>query len=177
MPTLGYENDPENYAKIYPYSIESIKSTVCPLPEKVFPTSRQARDRLLILLKTAIANAPEYSGSKNIVRQFVTTSSAFIRRKLEYSLDNNGNMVDKLSFYISNISMPHFVWVMEVSTQTDYKNRRIFGEVILDATANKKERNMIYLRIGNSIYFNGKKSADESSPKKFNQYTHNLGEI
>lgn len=120
---LGYSTDPDNYGKQYTqgaYSMESLYTAVCPLPEKVYLPSEQAREQCEVLLKNLIAAHPAevMAGQAGplVTRLFVTTASALKRRKLEKSL-TGGKVADPFAVKIADMHLPHFVWVMEVSPQ------------------------------------------------------------
>ena len=112
-----------------------------------------------------------------VTRLFVTTNTAFKRRKLETNVftDKSGK-IDVLSYYVSEFNLPHFVWVMELSPIDLYKKGICTAEIVLDATSNIHESVVIYMRIGNTLVVDGLQRKYDGNPKQFRQYTHNLGE-
>jgi hypothetical protein len=183
---LGFQNDPANYARVYPnggYSIDSLYTAVCPLPEKVYLPSEQARKQCETLLKSLVANhaAEVTAGSATplVTRMFVTTSAALKQRKLEKSL-NAGKVTDPFSVKIADLHLPHFVWVMEVSPLEHYRHGKCTTEIVLDTTANGLEECLLYARAGGKLVLNNK-VIEPKNPglnlSMFAQYTHNLGEL
>jgi len=183
---LGYRADPENYAQGYPnggYSMESLYTAVCPLPEKVYLPSLEAREQCSILLKRLITCYPaEVTAGQSqplVTRLFVTTSAALKRRKVEKSLAS-GMVTDTLAIKISDLHLPHFVWVMEVSPIDLYKQGLCTTEIVLDATANGLEDCLLYARAGGKMILNNH-VIEPKNPglnlSTFAQYTHNLGEL
>ncbi len=170
---LGYEDDPDNYAKVYPaggYSINSIVTAVCPLPEKAFLPAEKAKQKAMKYFRHFINELKKYSGRPWVTRFFITTNKSFKRGKL-------GNIRaghDKLDSFILNIELPHFVWVMEISSLADYKKGVCVAEIVLDSTASEKDDAVLYMRIGNTLYFNGKEKNISGAHKSFPQYTDNL---
>ncbi len=177
---LGFKDDAENYGQFYPeqnYSIQSIISAVCPLTEKVYLLSSHARKCAINVFKSIISENKSFS-DEYVTRLFITSSNAFIRKKLLQSVDFDKNIIDDINYFVSNISLPHFIWVMEFSNTSNYKNKKVTAEIVIDATSSKLEdTKYIYARLGNVIYFNGQSEKILQAPTTFDQYTHNLGEL
>ncbi|HDL01668.1 MAG TPA: hypothetical protein ENH23_05480 [candidate division Zixibacteria bacterium] len=167
---LGYDDDPDNYATVYPYSINSIVTAVCPLPEKAFLPAEKAKEKAMKYFRNFISELGKYSGKPWVTRFFITTNKSFKRRKLENIKAGH----DKLDSFIINIDLPHFIWVMEISSLADYKNGVCVAEIVLDSTASEKDHAVLYMRIGNILYFNGKEKNVSDASKSFPQYTDNL---
>jgi hypothetical protein len=183
---LGFSTDPDNYGKQYTqaaYSMESLYTAVCPLPEKVYLPSEQAREQCEVLLKNLIAAHPAevMAGQAGplVTRLFVTTASALKRRKLEKSL-TGGKVADPFAVKIADMHLPHFVWVMEVSPLELYRHGNCTTEIVLDTTANGLEECLLYARAGSKLILNNKVIELKNpglSLSMFAQYTHNLGEL
>lgn len=183
---LGYKVDPENYGAAYPdggYSMESLYTAVCPLPEKVYLPSEKARNQCDILLRKLIAAHPtEVTAGKTsplVTRLFVTTSAALKRRRLGKALVA-GKVSDPFAVKIAELHLPHFVWVMEVSPMELYQQGSCTTEIVLDTTANGLEECLLFARTGGKLLLNDK--ILELKPPGLNlsvfaQYTHNLGEL
>jgi len=183
---LGYKSDPQNYGSVYSgdgYSLESLYTAVCPLPEKVYLPSEQARGQCEAMLKKLIVAHPaEVTAGKSgplVTRLFVTTSAALKRRKLEKGLVA-GRVADPFAVKISDMHLPHFVWVMEISPLELYRHGNCTAEIVLDTTANGLEECLLYARVGGKIILNNKVIEPKTrglSLSMFAQYTHNLGEL
>mgnify|MGYP003416546851 FL=1 len=63
--------------------------------------------------------------------------------------------LSKSYIVIDNIPLPKFIWVCEISTKELYKENKIFGEIILDATASKHDKfnQLILLRYPNKLSY------------------------
>lgn len=183
---LGYPSDAQNYGAAYPsggYSLESLYTAVCPLPEKVYLPSEQAREQCEVLLKQLIAAHPaEVTAGKTsplVTRLFVTTSAALKRRKLEKGLAA-GRVSDPFAVKIADMHLPHFVWVMEVSPLELYRQGNCTAEIVLDTTANGLEECLLFARAGGKLLLNNRVLVPTTpglSLSTFAQYTHNLGEL
>ena len=185
---LGFQDDPHNYGALYPqphYHIASIRVAVCPLPEKVYLPAAKARDQFVALLKSFLQNAEtgpllRDGGTEPLVtRMFITTSAALKRRKLEKA-GQDGQLTDPFAVKISDLHLPHFVWVMEVAPLSHYLNGRCTGEIVLDATANAMEETLLYARAGPIFLLNNQRLSVTNPPvpmNTFTQFTHNLGEL
>ena len=153
---LGYDNDKDNYGVKYDkkgytkgYTINSIATAVIPYPEKAFLPADKARDKALLCFKNSSKKIKVIGPKPWITRLFLTSVSAFKKRKLQTALDSSTTKADKLLYFVTKITMPHFIWVMEVAPLNQYKKGRIAGEVILDASAGRNDEGIIYMRIGN----------------------------
>lgn len=178
---LGFQKDTENYSS--QYSIENLYTAVCPLPEKVYLPSEKARGICETLLKRFVSqhSAEVMAGESGplVTRLFVTTANALKRRKLEKSLIE-GKVTDPFAVKISEMHLPHFVWVMEVSPLKLYKRKQCTTEIVLDTTANGLEECLIYARVGAKLILNNNFVELRNSKlnlSMFAQYTHNLGEL
>ena len=177
---MGYAGDPENY---HPqFDIDKIVTGVCPFPEKVYLPAPKARKMARRILTRLFARVPlsEFGmadrGDSLVTRLFVTTGSSWKKRKLQAAVAN-GAISDTINTLIAELFLPHFVWVMEVSPRSHYRQGLCTGEIVLDATANELEESaLIYTRIGASLILDGKSRMVPGHPRIFPQFTHNLGE-
>jgi hypothetical protein len=173
---LGYPGDNGNYGDLFPnkFNIDSIHTGVCPLPEKAFLPAEKARLKAVMHYKKIF---PEIIGLGHkppwVVRLLLTTCVSFKKRKLKLYIDNNN---DRIAYFVTEMNLPHFIWLMELYTKDSYNNDQCIAEVVLDATAGNKEDGTLYMRVGNQLYFDDKKNTIEDVPVFFPQYTHNLGE-
>lgn len=177
---LGFRGDKENYSPSY--SIDTIVSAVCPLPEKVYlpagSASKQARVilRSLLSIYSRAAFGPS-NGEPLITRLFFTTGSSLKKRKLQMAEpEKNGVAFDRISAFVSDIRLPHFVWIMEIGSLSLYREGRAAAEIALDATANELEESAIYARVGSYLIVDDLRKDFAGNPTTFPQYTHNLGE-
>jgi hypothetical protein len=183
---LGYEGDPENYGKAYAthnsgkeVTIKNIHTVTCPLPEKVFLPAEEAREKAVKFYQKFRDEIAKTGAAPFVTRLFVTNSAAFKNRKLA-SLTEGKTGPDKAATLVTNLHLPHFIWVMEISPLDVYKKGRCTAEIVLDATAGLLDDGIIYMRIANKLLFAVKNSTIRrdvaGAPKEFPQYTHNLGE-
>jgi hypothetical protein len=174
---LGYKMDPANYGEEFHnhYSIESIVNGICPLPEKVFLPAEKAREIGLSYYKKLKKQLAGVQPGPWVIRLFLTTNSSFKRRKIEMSRYGNGS-IDSLCRFVSFLNMPHFIWVMELSTVDLYKKGSCLAEIVIDSTANERDPMVIYMRYGNTIILAESEKRFDDQREFFPQYTHNLGE-
>jgi len=156
------------------FSIDDIKTAVCPLPEKVFLPADIAKSWALSNLRLGFGQLEVTGRTPFVTRLFLTNSSSFKERCLRRSF-RNGN-IDVLSYNPTDLNLPHFIWVMEVGPLDLYRQGKCTAEVVLDSTASDIEHALIYMRFGKHFYFNGQLSTNRNGPTSYSQYTHNLGE-
>jgi len=175
---LAYSGDSCNSGIIYSnpamqipeQSIDTIRHAVCPLPEKAFLPADQARKQAIKTLIELSKNVKIDHFKPLVLRLFLTSGSSFKREKRLQGISNN----DILSFMVSSFSLPHFIWVLEISTLDQYKATKCLGEIVLNSTAGGIEKYLIYWRIEDQMVVDGKK-VPHSGKKDFGQYKHNLG--
>lgn len=158
---LGYCDDEENYGQAYPgqgYSINTIVSAVCPLPEKVFLTPDRARQIFDASLRVdSDATSQEFRAlmddniEKPWVRRFFITSGAVLKKEI---LRNAVENEDRLSFeFVNRVTLPHYVWIMELCTTAEYQEAKSSAIMVLDSTANSDEESVIlYARVGSNVF-------------------------
>ncbi len=178
---LGDVSDTSNYGQVYaptdiggPQGIgmKSIIAAVCPLPEKVFlPASvvRKAARKYFLAYKTRVDN----SGEPIVLRLFLTTNTSFQQRKVQ-TIDKSN--FDILNYSVGHMKLPHFIWVMEAGPLSLYLQGKCTSEIIMDPTSNPNENANVYMRVQNALIYDGREHIVREAPKKFSQYTHNLGE-
>lgn len=166
-------------------SKETVYAAVVPLPEKAFMEPHIARTigtdffghkQIKPILSQLITDLNKGTDPL-ITRLFLTTSNAFKKRKRSLLDEAAGANIDPLSQFPLRLSLPHFIWIMEISPLSLYQNRRVVGEVVIDASADFHERGLIYARLGNRLFFGNKFSTEPQAKSTFVQYTHNLGEL
>jgi len=177
---LGHAVGDQNYSK--KYTVNSMVTAVCPLPEKVYLPANRARTQARTLLKNLLKVYPrsEFGAVGDeplVVRLFFTTGSSLKKRKIQMAqAKKNGLAFDKISAFIASIRLPHFVWIMEIGSLSFYRSGRCAGEIALDATANELEQSGMYARVGSNLILNGQTTKVPENPNTFPQFTHNLGE-
>ena len=119
------------------FTVADIVAIVIPLYEKIF----LAADAIEPLFKNILSHdqfgfnkcAKRHNGEKLIVRPYLTTSRSY--KKFRRSMPVYAG-IEKL--YLE-MSMPKFIWVVELSTLDKYKNKKIIGEILFDSSANKRD--------------------------------------
>ncbi len=69
-----------------------------------------------------------------VTRTFLTSSKSFKKMRRDYPVPLG------ITNVYCEMPMPKFIWVCEVSTPNLYKNCRITGEILFDATSNHYDR-------------------------------------
>ena len=88
--------------------------------------------------------------------------------------------MDPIGVKTAELHLPHFIWVMEIAPLSHYLQGRCTGEIVIDATSNFWETDLLYLRSGAILLLNGQRisaNATGTNLGSFEQYTHNLGEM
>lgn len=189
---LGFNDDVDNYGKIFssvlPHgaSIEAICAMIVPLPEKAFLPADIARslcykrfgdpDATKLIKATLEDGLGLDKRTQLVARMFLTSSISFKARKRLCVTGDIGPLPDVLASAPIDLSLPHFVWVMELAPEESYSRGNCIAEVVLDASESEDECKYIYTRIGRHVTRDGRTASSENAPREFCQYTHNLGE-
>jgi hypothetical protein len=132
------------------FRVDEIDTFIVPLYEKIHVSAEhivKLSEAILtnnILGLNARSNLLKYKDI--ITRTFLTSSKSFkkMRRK------------DVIPFGISDVycelPMPKFIWICEISTPDMFKERKVVGEILFDATANPYDR-MAFLSIHYPDFF------------------------
>ena len=170
----------------YSRSLEQLRGIVVPLPDEVFLRPRDVDGYVAKLLKEPtfkqIVDAfmvEHRKGEPLVYRPFLTTGVSFKQfkqKQLENAPDDHAMGLQLL------LSLPRFIWCVELSTPSMRAEDRAFGEILLDATAGESDLEPIFVRIGpelaRSSSHNGSAQLDyfKKNPyTDFAQYRHNLG--
>lgn len=168
-----YSHLPKETKRDINYSFKDIRSVVCPIPEKIYLGAGVAREFALAEFKDLREYLEMETGKKNwIFRHFATTGSSFQKRKQQYYRKSK----DKLANLATLIKLPHFIWCTELYTEEGHKDGNCCAELIIDATGSTNTHSIIYIRIGNILFYQDKIKKHNRKCKTFRQYTHNLGE-
>lgn len=150
-----------------PYSIEGydhfsvfdreVKLFTVPLYKRIFLEANDAftvfeflLGRISSLIERYLSTQRlNYEKKKNpLIKRIFLTSS----RKYKKVRVTNAQSIETKKFY-SEMLMPKFIWMCEISTYENYRKRKIIGEVVLDATAARYDHinSTILIRIGDIV--------------------------
>lgn len=142
-----YKNNFDEFE--YTNTETKIKYFIVPLYKRVFLDASEAEKTFYEILNNDIF------GLKNLNQKY---SSIVIRIFLATARNYKESRFKSLSksyIVIDNIPLPKFIWVCEISTKELYKENKIFGEIVLDATASKHDKfnQLILLRYPNKLSY------------------------
>jgi len=127
--------------KCEPYSCDDFTAFIVALPDKIYYPA-EAVDNVAILL----ANEEHFGfdheplGSP-VVRYFLTTAAHIRAFMNEY----RSQFDPELLSIVMQLSLPQFVWVIEIASLEQFRNGHVSTRVVLDATASPYEQFPIYL--------------------------------
>ncbi|MGD9161051.1 MAG: papain-like cysteine protease family protein [Desulfobacteraceae bacterium] len=132
------------------YKIEEIDTFIVPLYEKIHLSAEHIiKLSEAILLNNILglnARSTLLRYENIITRSFLTSSKSYKRMRRK----------DPIPFGISDVycemPMPKFIWICEISTPDMYKEGKIAGEILFDATSNPRDR-MAFLSIHYPDFF------------------------
>jgi len=167
-------------------TLEHLRGIVVPLADEVFLRPRDVDGYVVKFLNEPMFKQivdtfmlKEAKDEPLVYRPFLTTGVSykqFKQQQLKLFPDDGAIGLQLL------LSLPRFIWCVELSTPNLRAEDRAFGEILLDATAGESDLEPIFVRIGpelaRSPMDNGKYQLDyfEQNPySKFAQYRHNLG--
>jgi hypothetical protein len=124
-----------------PYGVQDVDAFIVPLPEKVY-YSAQAVDEICGLLASGNVFGFDHSGiAPPVIRYFLTSASA-----LRASVNEGRSQFDPyLVQVVMELSLPQFVWIVEISSVDQWKSGQVATRVVLDATASQYEDDPVFL--------------------------------
>ena len=137
LPYLSVPSAPDGAAS---YSAEDIDSFIVALPEKIFYPA-DAVDRLaptIFKLGTALGFPPK---DETAIRYLITTGSAL----REFMRNRASEFDPKLIEVVMSLPLAQFVWVVEISHQSEWATGQVAARAILDATASLRESTPFWL--------------------------------
>lgn len=161
------------------YSISELEYCVVPLYRRMQLVYSEVYARFATWRKEKVMDWEELC----ICRIYITSSNSLKREALD-----SPNMNDTLKDVIISLTMPRFVWCIDLAGIDNYKKNLTSGRVIIDTTAATKEEEPWLLRHdGKRIEFIDIENGDMSGSAKFssvsceiepyNIYVHNLTEV
>jgi len=117
------------------YSMEDIDSFVVPLYEKICLYAEHAHEINKAIIEDDVIGVDTLSpiDGTRMTRTYLTSSKSF---KLVRKIDEIPNGIGLL---YSMMPMPKFIWVCELTTEKEYKKGNVFGEILIDSTANHRD--------------------------------------
>lgn len=117
------------------FKFSDIDSFISPLAEKIFLTAENFEKVVLALLqdpKVGIPNlSPVLTTANLVLRMYLTTVKSFKKK-----IASRGMGHPEVERLYRQVPLPHFIWVCELSTPSDFAAGNILGEIIWDATRN-----------------------------------------
>lgn len=124
-----------------PYGCCDFTAFIVALPDKVY-YSAEAVDNVAILLanKEHFGFSHEPSGSP-VVRYFLTTASHLRDFANKYRSQFDPELVS----VIMHLSLPQFIWIIEIASEEQWGNGHVATRIVVDATASPYEQFPVYL--------------------------------
>lgn len=136
---LPYIRVPTGHAQ--PYGLCDFTAFIVPLPDKVYYPAEAVDDAAIALAsEECLGFDPAPLGSP-VVRYFLTTASHL----REFVIVNASQFDPVLIGVVMDLSLPQFIWVIEIASEDQWKNGQINTRAILDGTASPIERRPIFL--------------------------------
>ncbi len=166
---------------------------IVPLYEKIFLAAEYARKATLLILENpaigigsshVLASFVSVNENRLVLRLYLTSSRSFKKYRAERGMDATTDNLYRL------MPLPKFVWVAEFTNLELFRENRILGEIVLDATAGNYESfPFIAIHYPERLYYNNRtllRQTDISSNdlqyislagwQPYPMYVHNLGE-
>ncbi|MBI5561837.1 MAG: hypothetical protein HY894_03135 [Deltaproteobacteria bacterium] len=143
------------------HCIADVDGFVVGLYEKIYLAAEDAVEHVSKLLKDERFGLGLKLMDGLVKRLYLTSSKSYKKHLFKRSLPAH------LSSTYAEMGMPKFIWVCELSTAGLYRQRRIFGEIVLDATATKwDEFSFLAIHYPDRVIFNDRNCAVDV-PEKF----------
>ncbi|QDV62646.1 hypothetical protein [Crateriforma conspicua] len=170
----------------YRRALDEVRRIVVPLPDEAYLRPTDVDNYVLDFLEDKVfepmvtETLQDLELNEPIVyRPLLATGVSFKQFKQRELADKPTDLAIRMQLALS---LPRFVWCVEMSTPSLRTKDEAFGEILLDATAGESDLEPIFIRIGSKIarstitgedtrldYF------DRNPYSSFAQYRHNLG--
>lgn len=132
---LPYQLVPESSSSHSGIIFSDILEIIVPLAEKIFLTAENFEKVVLGVLGDSRVGidtlSPDLSKEAPVLRLFLTTVKSYKKK-----LAGRGIGDPQVERIYRQLPLPHFIWVCELSTPTEYAQGNVLGEIIWDATRN-----------------------------------------
>lgn len=170
----------------YHRALDEVRRIVVPLPDEAYLRPKDVDNYILDFLKNEVF-APMVDESLHtlglrepvVYRPFLATGVSLKQFKQRELLRTPNDLAIRMQLMLS---LPRFVWCVELSTPSLRAKDEAFGEVLLDATAGESDLEPIFVRIGPAIARSTVMGEDsqvdyfgKNPYSTFAQYRHNLG--
>jgi len=130
---FGKRSDPHNYQHLFgskPKGMEDIITAVCPLPEKAYLPARMARQKLMEVARhPSIKPLLKGGRSEPLVARLLLTTSTSLKKRRRLS-----SATDPMSRLEVSLSLPHFVWMLQVAPVSLYlAGKGVHDSFLMDA--------------------------------------------
>jgi hypothetical protein len=136
MPYLAIDHGQDK-----PYGVQDVDAFIVPLPEKVY-YSAEAVDEISGLLASGNVLGFDHSGIAPPVNRYLLTSASALRASVN---DLRSQFDPDLIQVIMELSLPQFVWIVEISSVDQWKAGQVATRVVIDATASPYEDDPVFL--------------------------------
>lgn len=155
------------------YNLYEIKFAVAPLYEKMQLVYNEVYERYVSLVESHSMNWEDIKVS----RIYMTSANS-----LKREAGNNEEMCEQLKIIILRLSMPKFVWCIDIAGIDNYKKNLTSGRIIIDSTCSTYEKEpWLLMHDGNEIRYydedENENFAVECDIQPYKIYTNNLKRV
>jgi len=123
------------------YNCDHFSAFIVPLPDKVYYSAESVDGLAMLLANDPVLGFDHESLGSPIVRYFLTTAASLRR----FVNEHRSQFDPELIAAVMQLSLPQFIWIIEIASQEQRKNGQIETRAIVDATARARERFPIFL--------------------------------
>lgn len=154
------------------YTIDAFDYFIIPLYEKMQLSYNEVYHKTINLIESKVL---KYLPQTIVLRLFITSSNSFKEKA-----KNNKLLNIYLKKNILELNMPKFIWCVEISSISSYKNGLVDGLIIIDSTSSSKEDEpWLFMHDSKTLkYFNGNRLvySNITGFQPYSLYKNNLEE-
>ena len=117
------------------FKFEDIDSFIAPLAEKIFMSAENFEEVVKKVLDDEVTGikhlSPILLQNPLVSRIYLTTVKSYRKKLSDRGMGNP--LIENI---YRELPLPHFIWVCELSSPSEYANGNVLGEIIWDATRN-----------------------------------------
>lgn len=114
-----------------PYKLTEIDTFVVPLPEKIYFPAEAVEDQVEKILTDGFPDLDLTFMPRPVTRYFITSAGGF----REYVRNQKSALPPNLFRLLMDLSLPQFIWLVQIADVEDWKKQRCNVMMIIDATA------------------------------------------
>ena len=124
------------------YTVEDFDTFIVPLPEKIYYSARAIETFSLSPLYRSLGAVLNLHEEDNLLRRYFITTVSALRR---YARKNRLQLGKELTNLYMHLRTTQFVWVLEYTSEEQWRDGKIAARAVLDASASPMDKQPVWM--------------------------------